>query len=31
MKSFVAKNDVSNKKWYLIDAKGVVLGDLCVT
>ncbi|MGE4547556.1 MAG: 50S ribosomal protein L13 [Desulfurella sp.] len=30
MKSFVAKNDVSNKKWYLIDAKGVVLGDLCV-
>lgn len=30
MKSFVAKSNVSDKKWYLIDAKGVVLGDLCV-
>ncbi|MGC8502066.1 50S ribosomal protein L13 [Desulfurella sp.] len=30
MKSFVAESDVLNKKWFLIDAKGVVLGDLCV-
>jgi len=30
MKSTMLKNDVSAKKWYLIDAKGVVLGDLCV-
>ncbi|AHF96656.1 MAG: 50S ribosomal protein L13 [Desulfurella sp.] len=30
MKSFVAKSEPTDKKWYLIDAKGVVLGDLCV-
>ncbi len=30
MKSSMAQKEFSNKKWYLINAKGVVLGDLCV-
>ncbi len=30
MKSSMAQKEFSNKKWYLINAKDVVLGDLCV-
>lgn len=30
MKSFMLTNETLSKKWYLIDAKGVVFGDLCV-
>ncbi len=30
MKSSMAQKEFSNKKWYLINAKDAVLGDLCV-